>query len=96
MADEFEIETDEDPIFATISPKKVNKWGIIALGMQWATDLLHATGDFTMSLGCAATQRYLYEADRSNWAAEAAREIDAFEGFYLVAADEVAEEEGPE
>jgi hypothetical protein len=93
MADEYELETDEDPVFAAITPKKVNKWGIIALSMQWATDLLHATGDFTMSLGCAATQRFLYEQDRQGWAAEAGRELEAFQGFYLVAEEPEEEAE---
>jgi hypothetical protein len=93
MADEDWVETDDDPIMAAITPKKATKWGILALSLQWTTDLLHATGDFTMALGCAAVQRHLYEQERSSWSAEAAREIDAFEGFYLVAADEIPEEE---
>jgi hypothetical protein len=93
MADEYEIETDEDPVFAAITPKKTNKWGILALGFQWAAGLTHETADLFQSLGCAAVQRYLYEQDRENWSGELSREIEAFQGFYIVAEPEEEEEE---
>jgi len=92
MADEYEIETDEDPVFAAITPKKTNKWGLMALGFQWAADITHNTADLLMSLGHASVQRYLYEQDRENWVGDLSREIDAFQGFYIVAESEEEEE----
>jgi hypothetical protein len=96
MADEFEFEldTDDDPILAAITPKKTNKWGVLALVGQLAADVTFSFGDFLTALSMVAVRRYQYEDQRSTFAEEAGRDIDNLQGFYwAVATDEETEDE---
>lgn len=85
MAEEFETHTDEDHVFAAITPKKVSlKWGFLSITTQFAASICMEAANTLASASMMITQRFLYENDRAEWAANAGQEIENFQGFILV------------
>jgi hypothetical protein len=85
MAAEHEFQTEEDPVFAVIEPKKVAlKWGFLSITTQFAASVCMEMANTLASASMMITQRFLYENEQAAWAASAGREIEALQGFYLV------------
>lgn len=90
--DDFDVDTDEDPVFAAITPRKINKWGYLVSVVKLAQDLAGSVTDFLCDVKLLTGQRFLWEQEQQEWAGQVSAEIENLQGFYIPVAVEGEED----
>lgn len=77
MGDEFESETGEDEIFASITPRKLDRITLMALWLQYRARKKLVKGDLYVAISDGLLLHRAYKEDRAKFQEAAGREIEA-------------------
>lgn len=77
MGDEFESEIGEDEIFEPISPRKFDRYTMLALWLQHKARKKLVKGDYYISIANSMLLHRAYKEDRIKFQETASREIEA-------------------
>ncbi len=85
--DDFDVSTDEDEVFAPITPEKTNAWYFVSEFFAMFARIAEDVANLFAGLSVGTTKRALYERERRSWAHATQSEIENFGGFYIQLAE---------